>query len=131
MQQLDKIRINQSRFTKSLELTVTIFSFIDKDTNQHIRYIPSLDLSSYGKNANKAQVMLDTCLKEELNRILAMSDKQAKVYLAQFGWKIEPHHNKNLSHVVVDKHGALQGFNVDIDSVTEEKVNRREQLEVA
>jgi hypothetical protein len=131
MQKLDQIRINQSRFTKSLELTVTIFSFVDKDTMQHIRYVPSLDLSSYGNDADKAQLMLDTSLQEELNRILAMNNKQAKSYLAQYGWKIQPHHNKNLSNVVVDKHGALQDFNVDIDSVVEEKVNRKEILELA
>lgn len=130
MKKSDRIRINEGRFSKSLEATLTILSFIDKDTEQYIMYIPSLDFSSYGKTQDKAQQMFDLSLKDELARILAMGDKQAKDYLRSFGWKIEPLHNKNLSHVAIDKNGALQGFNVDLDSVKEEKVSLKEQLEL-
>jgi hypothetical protein len=130
MEITDKIKIDRSKFLNRIELTITIFSFIDKDTKQYIKYVPSLELSSYGKTISKANLMFEISLQEELNRLLMMSDQKAKSYLSSYGWEINPLHNKNLSHINVDKHGALEGFNVDLNAVTEEQLIRTEKITV-
>jgi hypothetical protein len=131
MQNQDTIRIDSNRYRKFIKSALTVLSFRDNDTKQYIKYAPSLELSGYGKTVEKAEEMLKTAIQDELRRLIDLPVKQVRSYLSSFGWKPKQFHNKELSHVIVDKHGALQGFNVDFNSVTEEKLLSDEQIAVA
>jgi hypothetical protein len=127
----DNIKIKFSRFQRQLISTLTILSFRDNDTKQHVKYAPSLELSGYGKTLAKAEEMLQEAIHDEFRRLIAMQPKQVRASLINLGWMLDPLHNKQLSHVVIDKHGALQGFNVDLNSVKEEQLEHHEQITVA
>ena len=43
---------------------LSAMKFIDKDTKQHVIYIPSLNISSYGETNDKAEEMMRFCLEE-------------------------------------------------------------------
>jgi hypothetical protein len=49
---------------KHLDINCVGIKFRDKDTNQHVFYIPSLNLSGYGYTPGRAKEMLDFTLEE-------------------------------------------------------------------
>lgn len=52
----DFLRVNKS--VKKINGILNVLRFKDKDTLQFIAYCPSLDITGYGENENKASEML-------------------------------------------------------------------------
>lgn len=101
-----------------LKMQVNGLSFIDKDTNQHIIFIPSLELSAYGETKAKAKEMIIESFKLFSDHIIEMSDSARIEYIASLGWKRNSIFPKQFSKAYIDENGVLQNFNA-IDSSIE------------
>lgn len=99
-----------------------IINFIDKETKQHVCYIPSFEVSSYGKNKNKAMEMLRESMHHYFQSLMGLSSKELHHELISLGWKADRVFNKNYSHLYVDERGVLQNFNVEKNQITTELV---------
>ncbi|MFM2385700.1 MAG: hypothetical protein RL660_457 [Bacteroidota bacterium] len=121
---MESIRINFKGNAKKIALTLKCYNWIDKQTKQHLCYVPSLEFSAYGKTADKAQAMLADVIESYCQNLFALSVKQVHAELAQYGWKQDKLHNKNYKHAYVDANGVLQNLNVNIEDVQEASINR-------
>jgi hypothetical protein len=121
---MESIRINFKGNDKKISLTLKCYKWIDKQTKQHLCYVPSLELSAYGKTATKAQDMLADVIESYCQNLFTLNAKQVHAELAQYGWKQDRLHNKNYSHAFVDANGILQNMDVDITDVQEASITR-------
>lgn len=105
----EQIRVynNQHR----IKATLTIARFIDKDTDQHVFYMPALELSSYGETQGQASEMLQNSLQDFFKYILDLSPNAQQRELFKFGFKQQKFQNKNYSKAYVDITGELKNFN--------------------
>lgn len=101
------------------------YSFIDKDTRQHISYAPALEISGYGETYEKSMQTLQFSIDEYLKYLGALPNKQRDKELKELGWEKDWLKNKNFSKTYVDISGQLQNFNADEGSL------QRQILEVA
>lgn len=105
----ETLRINRS--AKNIKGRLAAFSWIDADTNQHVVYIPSLEITGYGENRNKAVEMLDFSVKEYLTSLIRLPKGQLEEELFKLNFKKNKFFNKEFSKAYVDLAGELQNFN--------------------
>ncbi len=105
----ESIRINRS--AKKINGHLSIFRFKDKDTNQFIVYCPSLDVSGYGADGDKAAEMLKFSIGDYFEQLIQMPLKQIENELRTLGWKHDKIRNKEYSKAHVDINGELKNFN--------------------
>ncbi len=106
----DKIRFNLSKNNASLLLNA--ISFIDKDTKQHLLYIPSLDISSYGENPDKANEMMRASLEYYFANLLCMDLDAIAEELGKYGWsRIMAGSEFFISPIEID--GRIEDFNAE------------------
>lgn len=74
------------------------YRFIDKDTRQAIAYVPSIDISGYGENYNRAIEMLKFNLDQYFEHLSSLSLKDAEIELSTMGWN-RKFFNKRFSKV--------------------------------
>lgn len=103
-----KVNVNKKHVSGRLNS----LKFIDKDTKQHVIYIPSLEISGYGETEAKAKEMLYYGIKDMFNILLNMSLKFAQIELYKLGWK-RTIFKKEFSHTCVDSNGVLSGFEAE------------------
>lgn len=96
--------------------TFRAYKFIDKDTNQHVVYMPSFDISGYGETAEKASEMFRFLLDEFGVYLLSLTMKKVHQELAKFGWR-QGMFSKDFSKAYVDSSGILQNLNAREDSI--------------
>lgn len=111
----DSIRINRQR--KELSAQVSAVRFKDRDTNQVIVYIPTLDISGYGDNLTEAETLIKECMNDFFIYLTTLTQKKMDAELDRLGWKKERFFNKRFTHPSVDVDGSLQNFNVEPNSV--------------
>ncbi|MBK7692140.1 MAG: hypothetical protein IPJ31_13885 [Bacteroidetes bacterium] len=99
-----------------------IIHFFDKETKQQVSYIPSFDISAYGKNKTTAMAMLKDSVHEYFKFIMNLNQNEMHQQLVSLGWKSDKFFKKNYSHLYVDKNGILQNFNVAEEDITTELV---------
>jgi hypothetical protein len=87
-----------------------LVKYIDKDTKQIVCSIPSLDITGYGENDNKAIEMIQFSLNDFMDYLMNLSMKNREKYLNDLGWKKQ---NNHLSESYVDINGNLQNFNAE------------------
>lgn len=75
-----------------------------------ICFIPSLNISGYGKTPHESQEFLEIELKVFCEDIMGMPTKERKSYLLSLGFANEKFHAKNFSKTYVDSDGKLQNF---------------------
>jgi len=119
------LRIENGGRKNEVALGVRMLQFKDRETNQTIIYIPSLEISAYGESKEKAKSMLNEELKSFSKYLLSLSTKKANEELNSLGWKKQEYAHKNFSHAYIDKDGVLQNFDVDIDDIEEEMYNEK------
>ena len=107
----DLIRIN--RRTGHIQSKLQMLKFVDKDTKQHICFIPAFQISGYGKTKAKALEMLKFSMDEYFTNLIHMTDKQMKQEMIQLGWHSDKFFKKEYSRAYVDQDGVLQDFNPD------------------
>jgi len=92
--------------------------FIDKDTLQHVSYIPSFEISGYGETPEKAQEMLKAALHDLFEYLTDLKQEKLNAELKRYGWMKNKYFNKQYSNSFVDENGALRNFNVKENSVS-------------
>jgi len=102
-----------------------VYSFIDKDTKQHISYSPALEISGYGDTYEKSIDMMRFSISEFLQHFKYLPPKETEKELLELGWKKSWFKNRDFSKSYVDISGQLQNFNADEGSV------KRHLLQVA
>jgi hypothetical protein len=108
----DSIRIKRGPREKSITGSVTVISFRDKDTNQVVTYIPTLDISGYGENESKAIEMMRFSVTEFFDYLVELPVTKMATELKKLGWKHNPLLKaKEYSNTYIDIRGELQNFN--------------------
>ena len=89
----------------------------DKDTRQIVVYFPSLELTGYGINEEKAMEMIKFSMNQLFMFFLSLSQKKLDEELSKFGWKHINLKNKEYSKAYIDISGKLKNFNAVADEV--------------
>lgn len=117
---------NNKEFLKignhSIKGDVKAVSFMDGD--YHILYVPSLNLSSYGKTFEEAQRMLqDVVIKDFCLSVIKAKDKNLIISeLIKLGWNKSAIFQKDLSKsAYIDKEGILREFELPTNTVIKEE----------
>ena len=124
MQKVDKIHISTLKEgVRTVKGVVTLHHFIDNETKQHVYYVPSFELTGYGKSAAKAHEMLKISLNEYFNYLLPNDDMFIRIELKKLGWNPDKLFKKDFSKAYVDQNGVLQDFNLSEDELSTQDVN--------
>ena len=113
-QSSEELHINLRK--RSITATMNAFKFIDKDTKQHVIYLPSFELSGYGDTFEKAQEMLKFSVDNLFDFLINLSASEMQIELSRLGWK-KSVFNKDYSWVNADIHGELRSLNAVDDKV--------------
>jgi hypothetical protein len=87
--------------------------FKDAETNQVVYYLPSLDISGYGEDADKAMELAKFSVQEYFGYLLRLSQKKREEELRELGWKHNKLRHKEYSKAFVDDQGELQNFAIE------------------
>jgi hypothetical protein len=112
----------------TIVVNVTAFNFLDKDTQSHIFFIPSLDISSYGETIEEATEMLKFSLNDFCKFLLGLTPERRKLELSNLGWKKNYFFNKQFSKAYIDANGVLKNFNIEENSLKIEHLTLTEEL---
>jgi hypothetical protein len=103
------IQVNQAR--KVIRGKFYTFRYTDRDTNQIMLYIPSIDVSGYGETEEMAKEILHFNMQELFKFLLAASGETLHHELKKLNWKKNRFASKQFSRSVVDINGDLREFN--------------------
>lgn len=109
----DTLHIKAGKSRGSVSGYINIFRFQDKDTNQWVLFVPSLELSGYGENPEKAHSMLKEALDDLFRQLITMSPSELRSELSKLGWKKNFFRNKDFSRAYVTEDGELKNFNTE------------------
>jgi hypothetical protein len=101
---------------------VSSINFIDRDTKQHVIYIPAFNISSYGSTEEKAEEMLKYCIDDFCTYLMKLPFKSVITELRKLGWKHDSLHQKEFSSTSIDINGNLRDFNAKDNKVTISKL---------
>ncbi len=96
-----------------IRATFSAFKYQDKDTNQFVIYIPSIELSAYGETKIKAENMMRSSLQEYCKFLMSLSPKGIAAELTKLGWSKDRLKNKDFSKSYVDVTGELKDFAIN------------------
>lgn len=102
----DTLQIKENHINASLNA----LRFKDADTNQIVSYFPSLDISGYGSDAEKAMELAKFSIREFFSYLLSLSPKKREAELRLPGWKNNKLNHKEFSKAFVDGDGDLKSF---------------------
>lgn len=108
----DQIHLKKVRNRYKITAEVTVNQYQDKETNQYVIYIPSLDISGYGETVEKAREMVRFCINEFCEHICSLTPKKIETELLSLGWKKNKLKNKIYSKAYIDISGKLKNFAV-------------------
>lgn len=111
----DRLRLDLNK--RKVKLTSSLFKYRDKDTRQIVLYVPSLDITGYGSDEEKASEMLQFSIGEFFQWVTKLSHRQIEEELKKLGWKHIQYKNKEYSQIYVDGDGKLHNFNAVADEV--------------
>jgi len=102
----DTLRIKENHISASLNA----LRFRDADTNQMVSYFPSLDISGYGSDPEKAMELAKFSIKELFSYLLSLPQEKREAELRLLGWKNDKLKHEEFSKVFVDVDGDLKDF---------------------
>ena len=110
----DNLKINFKRRAVGGLLKVVTF----KESEYHIAYIKSLNLSGYGNTEDEAvEMLMDAVVPEFFKEMFTVSDREAWHELEKLGWKKSKYFKSQFhSDSYVDKDGLLKEFNLPQDT---------------
>lgn len=103
---LDTLLIKENHISASLNA----LRFRDAETHQIVSYFPSLDISGYGSDPEKAMELAKFSIKEFFSYLLSLSPKKREAELRLLGWENDKLKDKEFSKVFVDGDGDLKTF---------------------
>ena len=109
----DELHIGKKGNHKTIKANVKAFKYQDKQTQQFVIYIPSLEISAYGETKEKAEEMIHSSLQNYCVYLANLTHKETQKELQSLGWKHQPLRNKDYSKIYVDVTGELKGFAVN------------------
>jgi len=112
-QENDTLHIKSSARGGSVRGYINIIKFQDRDTKQWVYYVPSLEISGYGENAEKAFLMLRESIDDFFGNLVMLPKDKLKEELAHWGWRRNKLRTKDYSRAYVDSDGDLKNFNAD------------------
>jgi predicted RNase H-like HicB family nuclease len=111
----DFLRIDD--VNKKIRAKLSATKFIDRDTNQFVIFVPSINISSYGKTEAKAQEMMKNAISDFFDYLVSHKGVKRNRYLIDLGWKKDKFSRKEFSRAFVDGNGELRNFNVQKNSI--------------
>ncbi|MDI9320365.1 MAG: hypothetical protein QM530_07825 [Phycisphaerales bacterium] len=109
---LKKETLTVNLHKKRINGEVTSLNFVDKDTKQHVIYIPSLEISGYGETIEKAKKIVEFSINDFFTSLLKLSLIDVRQELKKLGWE-RAMFNKEFSHAYIDANGELNGFEAE------------------
>ena len=73
------------------------FEFLDKESDSIVVYVPSLDISGYGKTVEDAREMVRFCIDSYMTDLSKLPLKEIHHELFKLGWSKQKFHTKILS----------------------------------
>ena len=116
----DFIHINHGK--GRIQATLTRLVFQDKDTQQYIAMVPSLELTGYGQTKKKAFEMLKFSLDDYYTHLIKLSSTKMAIELQKLGWKKNKLKNKDYSKAYVDLNGNLKEFNAIEETIQSDQL---------
>jgi predicted RNase H-like HicB family nuclease len=95
------------------EVSALLQIFLIKDGTWHVAYVPSLNISGYGKTEAGAYKMIKEVFEDYFVSIIKLDKEQISRELSKYGWERNAgfkKHYENKSYV--DKFGVLNNFNL-------------------
>ena len=111
----DVLRVDLSN--ERINVSSTLIRYRDKDTQQIVLYIPSLDISGYGSTEKRAREILLFSINEFVKHLFRLSQRQLDVELLKLGWKQNKFISKEYAKSFVSIDGELMNFNAIDDEV--------------
>ncbi len=103
--------------TGKISAELNMYKYRDKDTRQIVFYVPSLELTSYGADEEKAIEMIRFSIDNYLEFLVTLSTKKLEAELLLLKWKRNFLKNKEYSTAYVDVSGKLKNLNAVGDKV--------------
>ncbi len=124
--ELEKIN-NQAEqhiwINKSKKVTSGIIKvFMIEDHGHKVAYIPSLDITGYGKSDKLAIDMLRDAIGDYFGSLVKLSQKKIQAELKKYGWEKGMFTKKYENSAFIDKKGVLQNLNLPITTNIEESL---------
>ncbi len=113
----EELHINKTK--ESIRACLRVIKYVDKDTNHHVSYIPSLEISGYGNTRKEATEMLHFSLDEYFDFLISYPETKTQKELRELGWLKNKIKNKDYSKAYVDISGNLKNFAL-METVEEE-----------
>lgn len=117
---VEELHINFTK--KQVQGRLGAVRYIDKDTKQHILYMPSLDISGYGETQAKAWKMLKFCIEDFFTHLLGHKQSEVNKALKALGWEKSFLFHKEFSRAYVDNEGQLQNLNAEENTIEQVSV---------
>src|SRR5690606_16870197 len=82
------IRVTRNSIMKKTRITgcVLAINYYDEESEMWISYMPSFNLSGYGKTEKLASDMIEACLDTYLKGLIRLSKKERDRELLSLGW---------------------------------------------
>ena len=100
----EELKIFRKGTATHIEGGVFGYLFLDKDTQSHVVYVPSLDISGYGNTIDEAHDMVKFCIKEYMIELSKLPLRKIHLELFKLGWSKKKFHTKILSPNFVPAH---------------------------
>jgi len=105
-----KQSLNVNKKKDSVKGDFIIFELRDGD--YHVSYIPSLNMTGYGKTSEKSFNMLKDCLIDYFNKILDSKQVVIDAELRKHGWIKGVFRKQFHNTTYIDKDGILKNFDM-------------------
>ena len=115
------IKINFSRKDRDSRAQLRVVNFVDGNFN--IAYMPSLNLSGYGKTESEAiNMLMEVVVKDYFLSLINLPEAQVMAELRQYGWKRRPFLDKQLLNTqFLSTEKIIEDFNLPADTKFSER----------
>ena len=103
--------------SRTITAQLNMYRYRDKDTRQIVIYVPSLELTGYGADEEKAMEMIKFSMGDYFAFLFTLSAKKLQAELFDFKWKKNTLKNKEFSSAYIDGTGKLKNLNAVGDKV--------------
>lgn len=107
---------------KKSKIEATLRAFSIKDGEFELLYIPSLSITSYGKDLAEAEDLLTGIMDDYFDTLLSLKESDLSKELSKYGWNKTIYKRQFRNDVHIDAQGVLRNLELPADTHIEEKV---------